>query len=220
MRILGLIGIIAACMGTAAGAMGLAGNGDIRHVERDLLAFNHINFTGVGDVFVHLGNEYRVGINVDSNIEPYIVTNVRDGTLYISTNLERYKNLRNPIKFKLRFDVYTRDIESVSHMGMGNIELIDMNIDALTLNHSGVGFFTVTGKGTQFVVQMKGVGDINSENFAVKRASITNIGVGKVKVWAEELLEVFVHPFGISSMEYRGDPTKLVSNNWHKTIKM
>jgi hypothetical protein len=77
MRILGLAGIIAVCAGTAASALDLTGNGDIQHVEREVSAFNRVDFAAVGEVFVHFGNEYRVDVTVDSNIEPHIVTGVR-----------------------------------------------------------------------------------------------------------------------------------------------
>jgi hypothetical protein len=217
--LIGFIGIFAACAGTPPGV--LAGNGDKRHIERQIAAFNHIDFTAYGDVFVHFGNEYRVDVTADSNIVPHIITKVYDNTLYIAFDLGSYRGLLNPSRLGLRFDVYTRNIESFFSGGEGSIRIIDIDTAALTLNHIGEGSFTVTGKAMQFVVYMIGEGNIKAENFAVERASVNIIGAtGRVKVWAEEFLEASVNPFGSGSIKYRGDPAVLIKNNTRRITKM
>jgi hypothetical protein len=178
----------------------LQGNGDVKHVKRQVPGFNRIDYTGIGAVFVHFGDECHVELTTDSNIEPYILTDVRDDTLYI--NIKPGISVNNITE--LRFDVCTRNIEGVVHTGVGDITITNAETDTLSINFSGTGACTVTGKGTHFAVRMKGVGKVDGKDFAVKTAEVDHSGVGTVTVWALDLLDAAFS--GVGNIVYRGDP--------------
>jgi hypothetical protein len=191
----------------------LHGNGDVKRIKRQVPVFNHINFGGIGVVFVHFGDWSHVKIITDSNIEPYIVTVVRNDTLYIDVKSD--SSINNVTA--LRIDVYTRHIESVVHTGVGNITLNKVDTDTLSIDSSGTGCCTITGKGEHFDIHMRGVGKIDGKGFTVKTAKVVHIGVGPVTVWATDILDAVLS--GIGNITYYGDPQVISRVNSIGTIK-
>src|SRR5690242_3992270 len=67
---------------------GIAGSGNRKSEKRDVKSFNAIDTSGAYEVNVTCQKPASVEIEADDNILPLIKTEVRDGTLFVSSEQE------------------------------------------------------------------------------------------------------------------------------------
>ena len=76
--------LAASLLGTACGAFAdvVRGNGKVKTEGRSLPSFSSVSLSGSGDLRIHKGSQ-RLEITADSNVLPYITTEVTGGVLKI-----------------------------------------------------------------------------------------------------------------------------------------
>jgi len=170
-----------------AGIRNIHGNGNVVGQERLVQGFDSVVLTGVGNVHIHPGKEYRVVVTTDSNIQDFITTSVSGTSLRIGGQ----KNTSfNPTR--LTIDVYLPTLQSISLQGVGN--------------------FTVgTGETSSLGIILDGVGDINAQNFEAENVNVNLSGVGDIRTWATGTLTGRLS--GVGNVRYQGDPTVTVTRS-------
>jgi hypothetical protein len=195
------------------------GNGNIITDERNLLPFKEIMVSGGTEVRFHTSMEYRVVVTVDSNLNEYFETIVRNEVLII-----KHKPLKLYSFTKEIVDVYCPSITGVSISGSGRFEAIDkittltfqtnisgsgtiygaIESNSFSARISGSGEINITGSSQGAEIAVSGSGDFNGTEFRINDCSIDISGSGKVNVFVEDNLSG--KNSGSGRIKYRGNP--------------
>jgi hypothetical protein len=100
---------------------------------------------------------------------------------------------------------------SVHISGAGLARLDKLNVDQLVFSVSGAGDGQVAGLVRDLSVTVSGKAEFRGEQLQATRARVVISGIGDVKVWAVEDLQVSVS--GIGQVEYWGTPRVRLSNS-------
>jgi len=163
----------------------MAGNGNIVSQDRAAQGFAGVVFEGVGNVRVHPGEDYRVVVTTDSNIQDIVAVGVRGNTLHVG-----FRRNASPGPTALTVDVYLPDLQNVRLLGVGDITIGSGNAPSLG-------------------VSLMGVGNIYAQNFQAENVSINLMGVGDINAYATGTLSGRM--LGVGSVLVRGDPAVSVT---------
>jgi len=155
------------------------GNGNIISQERAVGIFNGITLDGVGIVIIHPGENSKVVVTTDSNLQDKVLTSVNGNTLRITQRSNSFSAK------ELTIDVYLPELKSISLNGAGN--------------------FTVnSGNASELTFSLSGTGNINAQNFQVQNVNITHSGVGNARIWVTNSLKGTLS--GVGNIRYKGNP--------------
>jgi len=168
------------------------GNHNVIRQERPAEGFTNVSLSGVGNVYVHPGENYKVIVTTDSNLQDRVVTTVNGDTLRITQRSSLFSST------ELAIDVYLPELRSISLSGAGN--------------------FTVNaGEAADLDISLSGTGDIDARNFQVQNITISHSGVGTSKVWAESTLTGKLS--GVGEILYKGNPAIDIKKSGVGSIK-
>jgi hypothetical protein len=156
------------------------GNGNVVSEERIASGFHSITVAGVADINVHTGENYKVVVTTDDNLQDIILVEVKGNVLHVSQ--KRSTNF-NPTR--LIIDVHLPELQNISLVGVGNVELF-------------------SGNASNLEISLSGVGNINAQNYQVENINIKHSGVGDAKVWATNSLSGTLS--GVGNILYKGSP--------------
>ena len=208
----------------------IEGNGISRTETRDAEGFNQISSSGDFTVTVMPGNFYSVEVTAESNLLPYISTNVDGRTLKIRTTGIHSLRQTEPIEIFITTPVLngltlsgSGLIETGSFMssdfdlsvsGSGDIKTI-ISSDKVNANISGSGTIYVEGDAlnTNFVIS--GSGKIKSYNLLQDQCQAVISGSGDMYVNASQFIDARIsgsgrvyfvnHPIVHTSISGSGD---------------
>ena len=208
-------------------------SGAITTEERALPAFSRIRVDGTANVLLVQGAGSAVSVEASGRAPPEVLTEVRDGTLFIQSSERRRwwsfifgGGARVP-----RIVVTSRNLESISAAGTVNIRSDELKLDRLAISASGAASIKLSGLDARILaidgsgaikaeiegrvaeqsVSMSGAGDYRAAGLASERARIAVSGAGRVVVNATRSLDVEIS--GAGTVDYLGNPevTKKVS---------
>jgi len=176
------------------------GNGNVTSQERTNLisqektaeGFNDIELDGVGNVNVYPGENYRVIVTTDSNLQDRVVTTVNGSTLQITQKSGPFKST------ELTIDVYLPELKSITLDGAGEFKIND-------------------GEAFELDLSLSGTGSIDAQYFKAQNITITHSGVGTSKIWATDTLNGNLS--GVGKILYKGNPTIHVNKTGVGTIE-
>lgn len=200
------------------------GSGVVVTETRQVSGFNALSFAGLGEVIITQGQTESLTIEAEDNIVPQIKTEVRNGTLRIGFNRDKWQDWVAPTK-PIKFNLSVKDMTTIESSGLGSIQIAGFKTNKLTLGISGAGNIKITnldassvstsingtgsielaGKAAQQVSTLSGIGSYQAGDFATQQADINISGAGSATVWASEALDVTIS--GAGSVSYYGNPT-------------
>jgi hypothetical protein len=160
---------------------GIKGDGNVVGQERTTNVFYSIAVDGAANVNVHQSERYKVEVTTDSNLQDFVLVEVKNDVLHIGT-----KENTNLKPTKLFVDVYLPELQRINISGVGNVK-----------------FFN--GNASHLVISLSGVGNIDSQDYQVENVVINQSGVGNAKIWATNSLSGSLS--GVGSIRYKGNPT-------------
>jgi len=163
------------------------GNGDTVSVEIEVSNFDGLIFNGIGNVNIHIKDQFKVVVTTDKNIQKKVLIDVLDNFLLID---QEDKN--DIFATVLDIDVYLPKLKSVRSRGSGSIFILDNKSNYLELFISGVG-------------------NVFAKGFEVESINVSISGVGNAEIWATKSLSGSIS--GIGSIYYRGNPSVSVKDN-------
>jgi citrate lyase gamma subunit len=195
------------------------GNGDIVLVNRDVSSFNSIELSSKATVNIYQNDIDKVTVEIDSNLEKYVKTNIRNNILEIK---EKIGVSLNPNKYTV--NVYVKNPSNIKISGQGNINInnvlktdsikleisgsgkIEGKIESnnLVMDISGSGEINVSGVSTQAEMRISGSGDINAIDMDVERAVVKMSGSGETRINAKN--ELIGKISGSGNIFYKGNP--------------
>ena len=205
---------------TTAYAQRVKGNGQLIEKTRQVGDFEALGVSGSFDVFLVKGQEGKVIVNVEQNLEPYLVTEVQNGTLKVrwkkGTNVRTTKSTKvtvhfddlNGVALSGSGDIVSRDPIKTDELdiavaGSGDIRL---QVDATESNAavSGSGDIELSGTSKTFEAAVAGSGDIKAYDLESEKAELKISGSGTIH--ASVASELYARISGSGNIKYKGNP--------------
>jgi hypothetical protein len=210
------------------------GSGNLITESRNVSDFERVDLSGSGEVIIIQGEEESLTVETDDNVMPYVTTNVRKGTLYLSMN-PGPNNYAAPTR--LRFTLQVKNLTGLDVSGSGSIavetlatdrldsdisgsgsiEIDELTADQLNVDISGSGNLQVAGNVAHATLNVGGSSRVRAEDLRGGVIEIQADGSSATTVWAIEALDVALG--GSSSVRYYGDPALTSSTSGSSTIK-
>lgn len=179
------------------------GNGraatEVREIEG---AFREIVVLGAFHVHVERADMARAVIAGDSNLlklaevrvaDDVLTVRVAEGSSYSSANL-------------LHVRLQVPPIVAASLVGVGSLTFMDVQQEALTIELSGTGMVTASGRVDVVKLRLPGAGSIDTVALEARHADIKVPGVGAVDAYAA--MSTKVRLSGVGNVRVLGEPTE------------
>lgn len=191
-------------------------------------SFTSVESDVVGNIIYTQSNRVSVRAEGDKELVDRLIISEKNGILSISlegkfTSKKKQKltiYISSPaieavdtegvgnwvMKGKVKADNLVIDFD-----GVGNFEALELQSNNIKVDYEGVGNLTLGGT-TNFVeITSEGVGNVKTQDLMAKKAVIKSSGVGSVKCYASESIDLINS--GVGSITYYGNPTNKNMNN-------
>ena len=187
------------------------GNGEAVTENRWTTTFNEVKVSGSYEVLIVQGDDYSVEITAESNLQPYIITDIDGGKLKVRT--QGIHNLHNTLPMmvyittphldglqlngagSIQTDTYAANRFKISISGSGQIET-SIDADKLDAEVSGSGKIYVSGHCERSNLVISGSGKIKSYDLEQRICNATISGSGDMYVNAAEQIDVKISGSG------------------------
>ena len=179
----------------------LVGSGHITSEVREVSDFTKIDVQGGQSVSIERTDHESVEVRGDDNLLRMVVTEVRDGTLFVRPAEDVRLQPTQPII------VYVH-VTHLHEIRASGAVVVDANVglsDDLALRVSGASVLTATGKTDDLTIDVSGASQFLGEELESTNAIVDASGASHVHVWARETLEVVAS--GASQILYRSNPS-------------
>lgn len=231
--VLGLGLVVLASFSLAQDKEKIKGNGNIKKESRDVSGFDEIATSGTFKVYIKQGSGFSVQVESDDNILPYIVTELKDGSLGIYTRKGYSIDPTKPVNVFITL----KELKELASSGRGGfysdgkiktdkLELsmsgsletdLDLEATKLEVHHSGSGNLKLKGKAEKFEIAASGSCNIDAQGLATQDTEIAISGSGAVKVHADKKLEIAIS--GTGSVVYTGNASVSQAVSGRGTVK-
>jgi len=203
----------------------MRGSGEVITVKRDVSDFEHVVLSGIGTLYVTVGETESLKIEAEDNLLPYIESSIRGNTLDIGFSRDRWNMAIQPTQ-PIRYFLTVKDLAvlelsgagnievdeletlhlRVATSGAGNIEIKNLTTDQLTVEVSGAGSCRVySGEVHSQDLHISGAGGYRAGDLKSQTADIEISGLGGAEVWAESALSVTIS--GAGNVNFYGQPS-------------
>jgi hypothetical protein len=186
-------GFLHKCMGPQ-----VVGSGKVVSQTRTVGNFDRIGVYGAADVFVTVGPETSVKVEVDDNIQKLIETNVKGSELRIECKGSYSTNKG------IRVTIATPNLAGVSIRGSGDSTVAGIKGNSFEFEISGSGDAQLSGTADLADLSISGSGDINASGLHAKNVTASISGSGNIDAFASESFDGSVR--GSGDITYSGSP--------------
>jgi len=180
---------------------GVKGSGNVQNETRHVADFDAIEVGGVFDVEVVAQKEFSVEIEADDNLLQFIRTEVKGGTLEIST--DKSISPKNAIRVRIS----APDIDKVQTSGASKLSLSNVKNDSLKVYASGASKLKVDGETRDLEIELSGASKIEAESLKAENVDVDGSGASCVSVNVSGDLKADLS--GASKVTYTGNPRNL-----------
>ncbi len=204
------------------------GNGNVVTQERDVTEdFTEVKGSAGLDVYLTQGDENKIVVEADENLQQYIETDVENGKLHITTseNIGRSKAKKVYVTFKKLNTVEASsgaDVTGNSVIKSENLSLksssgAQLNVEIfaknLTAKTSSGADLIVSGKATSLKADASSGSELNAKELLVIECNAEASSGAEVTVNVKDNLETNVSSGG--EVNYYGNPVSVNSNKSH-----
>lgn len=149
---------------------------------RTFSGIDGVALLGSGEVSITLGNKEEITIHAPADLIPYLLTEQKDGTLYIGKRKKGWK------KFKffnehIHYDLVVKSIKYVSVSGSGDIDVEKLSGEKCSIKISGSGDIEVDEvRSGKTKVHISGSGDIDISNLSADVLDVAINGSGNIDI--------------------------------------
>jgi hypothetical protein len=200
-----LLALTCATLGLASGCdifLGqvLVGSGIPVIEVRETEPFLGVDVGGAIHAEVIVGQPQSIEISGDDNIVPFIITDVRDGTLVIKTD---HRGRMRP-KERLMVTIVTPELQRLDVSGACDVEVEGLEAGEFNVDISGASQVAVSGRCDQLVAGISGASELQAVGMEAESVKIDASGASSAKVMATDYL--IADASGASTIRYAGDP--------------
>ena len=216
------IAILTSFIALVTFATALAGNGSQEKETRNLSGFTKVSFGISGDLYISLGNEFKVVLEGDKGVLRDIETEVSNDRLIIRKDNWRFNSnekvtvyITMPVikglgvsgsgKAEIKDAVKTENL-SLSVSGSGKLYVNEIFVNEVDASISGSGdiFARGAGEASKSDISISGSGNYSGESLKIKTAEISISGSGNCTCYVTEMLKASVS--GSGNVSYNGSP--------------
>lgn len=207
-------------MNASAWSGTIRGNGDVTKETRKVKSFDGVKASAGINVYLFQGDNEKVVVETDENLQECIVTRVVDGVLkcYIdcnnvrnSTKMNVYVNFKNinSIKASSGADIYgetliVADVLDVNASSSGDIR-IEIDANEIDVDVSSGADAVIKGKANYFSGDASSGADIKAMDLVVKEAEASASSGADVRITVTERIKASASSGG--DVVYAGNPT-------------
>jgi Putative auto-transporter adhesin, head GIN domain len=195
------------------------GSGDIVKEIRNETDFHAIDISIAGHVELYQGSTWKVEIEIEETILPYLETEVRNGRLdiYFSRHVHDVDDLKIKITAPMidaidlngsgnliAFDSLSGSKLTVDISGSGDADLRKVYYDELKLDLSGSGNLQLQGESLKAAMYVSGSGNLNASDCQIKVISVDASGSGDIRCRVSDQLKGNIS--GSGNVYYDGNP--------------
>lgn len=177
----------------------IQGSGARKTEARAIAGFTNLEVESCADVVVRIGEPASLQVTTDDNLLQYVVTEVRDGTLVVTTRSGSYS-----FRSGLVVEVTTPSLLGVDISGSSDVTVEGLVGSSFSAAISGSGSIHASGSTDELAALVEGSGDLELFGLIAKTADVRITGSGGVQVHATEQLSASIS--GSGDIRYRGDP--------------
>ncbi len=198
------------------------GNNDLVNNTRNTGPYDEIQLVGSMNVQLISGKEGTLTVEAESNLQEYIITEVKNGTLKISTedgySLYPKEDIIvtvpveevNAVSVTGSGDLWTKDVMKSSRMkiqvtGSGDMKM-ELDVQNLEGGVTGSGDVKLKGRSQNFECTVTGSGDFDAYDLQSENVEARVSGSGDIMVYASKSLKAKVS--GSGDIVYKGNPEK------------
>lgn len=202
------------------GGKRVRGNGVVSKEQRSVTGFTGVETHGSIDLVVSQG-PYKIEVETDQNVLPYIETEVENGRLMIRFKdgiwLQHYNEARVYITAPTLHDFETHGSGNISSQGKiadssgmttrisgsGDISL-EINAPKINTETHGSGNTSLSGETKDLSTMISGSGNVKATDLKAENVRVSVHGSGDTDVFAASSLDVTVS--GSGDIRYKGNP--------------
>lgn len=198
----------------------IEGDKDLEIVDRDITNFDEIISEGNFSVYISLDENPNLEIEAESNLIPYIITEVHNKKLFIEVKdgykldnnkaMKIYVSISNLEEVNLNgsgniyCDNLVADYLELNLIGSGRIDFSNMVVEELEAEILGSGKIVLSGSGTETKFELIGSGSIRALDFIHDESNSSITGSGNIYVHSKEYLKAIIS--GSGNIYFEGDP--------------
>ncbi len=186
---------------SACGDKTVKGNGRVTTQNRPVSQFDRIKAVGGLNLLVDVNQSERVSVTTDDNLQPYILTEIRDKTLEISTKKGYLLASAKPI----RIQVNAPKLLSLASTGSAQVNVTDIEGHRFDVHSTGTSQLVLAGKVSKVSIGVTGASQVDARNLITDETSLDVSGTAKASIHAKTKLNVKISGDGI--VVYYGKPT-------------
>lgn len=195
------------------------GNGNVVTEKRTVGSFDNVSLSGSFDVILVDGKEGKITLEGEENLLPYIITEVKGGTLKIkvkkNTNLRFRKKMTVTVPFEKinglalggSGSIISKKTIKSNEVGLavGGSGNIKATVSAETIKASigGSGNINLKGQGDKLKCSVAGSGNIRAYNLTVTSLRASVAGSGDIEATVSERIKASIA--GSGSVYYKGN---------------
>ena len=169
----------------------------------EVRTFNGIDgvaLLGSGDVDITLGNKEEITIHAPADLIPYLLTEKKDGTLYIGKRKKGWKKFRNWNK-NVHFDLVVKDLNHISV----SVEAMKWALEVVVSGSGDIDAEKLSGE--KCSVTVSGSGNIEVDQLNSKGVKVTVSGSGNIDIdeLSTNIMVVSINGSGDIAIEGRAD---------------
>lgn len=196
----------------------ITGDGKVVSQTRDVPEFTGVKVGSGIDVFLTQGDNQRVEVEADENLQEWIRTEVKGSVLHIYTdkNIRLAKAKRVNINCKIldRIDISSAgDVTAVNRFKADKLDIDmssagDLNLEVeaneISISISSAGNAVLKGKTDTLKADLSSAGDLNAYDLEAKYGEISVSSAGSARVFVTD--EASFHSSSAGDIDYKGEP--------------
>ncbi|MCP9200736.1 DUF2807 domain-containing protein [Gramella sp. GC03-9] len=204
------------------GSEKVKGNGKMVTESRSTDSYDEVKLVGSFNVELVSGKEGNLKVEAESNLQEYIITEVNNGVLKITTDKDVNLNPTKEVKITVPFeslsklsvtgsgDMWNRDLLKGSNLkvevtGSGDM-VLNLDVQDLEGVVTGSGDIELQGRSQNFECKVTGSGDFKAYELEAENVKASVAGSGDIRVNAKSSLKASVA--GSGDINYKGNPEK------------
>ncbi len=183
----------------------ITGSGNVVTEPRTVSGFTGVSVHGVARITIEQTSEETLTITAEGNVLPVLISEVRDGRLFLGPE----ENISFELHEEIVYHLHVRHLGSIEINGVIYADAVGLDTESLDVDILGVSHLMVSGRAPLQDVFISGVGTYHAQALASERVTIDGDGVINATVQVSDSLTV--RACGVGSIEYIGAPEVLQS---------
>ncbi len=168
--------------------------------------FHSVMVAGSMDVNINVGGTAQIEISGDSNLLPYLQTEVANGVLEVKMEDGNYK-----FRQSMTLNITAPELNAAELYGSGDLTIEGVDTENLRVEVYGSGDVKASGRVDRVEARVAGSGDISMYDLIAREALVRIAGSGDIRLHVTESLDASVS--GSGDVRYKGTPAATIRMN-------